>query len=58
MGAKKDRTRDNPRNKKLTPQQKKEGYEIVDCPTCGGSGKRGIRTCPLCGGDGKIRAAK
>lgn len=25
-------------------------WVTVKCPTCGGSGKRGIRTCTLCKG--------
>lgn len=30
----------------------------VTCPTCGGSGKRGIRNCGLCNGRGKILVPK
>lgn len=50
--------RTNPRNLNITKDQTKEGYEIVTCPTCKGSGKRGIRPCQLCGGRGRIRANK
>jgi DnaJ-class molecular chaperone len=34
------------------------GMEVVPCPTCRGTGKRGIRDCPLCEGSGKINARK
>jgi DnaJ-class molecular chaperone len=27
----------------------------VDCPTCGGSGRRGNSACGLCKGKGKIK---
>jgi len=50
--------RTNPKNLKLTRDQAKEGYEIVTCITCRGSGKRGMRSCQLCGGRGKIRVNK
>lgn len=49
----------HPRNiKKPSDKEKGMGYEIVTCPTCKGSGKRGMRPCQLCGGRGRIRANK
>lgn len=37
---------------------RRSGVQETDCPTCRGSGKRGIRDCGLCGGTGKIRALR
>lgn len=48
----------HPRNLKPPTGKKEAGYEIVDCPTCKGTGRRGMRPCQLCGGRGRIRAHK
>lgn len=45
-------------SKPLSSQEKKEGIEIRTCPTCVGTGRRGVRKCGLCGGVGKIRVTK
>ena len=50
--------RTNPKNLNVTKDQAKEGYQIVDCITCKGSGNRGMRPCQLCGGRGRIRVCK
>jgi len=46
----------HPRNiNKPSNKERGMGYEIVDCITCKGSGRRGLRPCQLCGGRGRIR---
>lgn len=36
---------------KHLPRSAQKRMIKVTCPTCRGSGKRGIRICPLCNGD-------
>lgn len=43
--------------REVTPKYKIK-YETVTCPTCRGSGKRGIRNCGLCNGRGTILVPK
>lgn len=41
---------------KMLPKQEKSA-QVVTCPTCKGSGKRGNSVCGLCNGTGKIKAS-
>lgn len=44
---------------KVDPREEKQiKWEKTTCPTCNGSGKRGIRTCGLCNGRGTISTIK
>jgi DnaJ-class molecular chaperone len=42
---------------KVSPRERKQ-LTKVQCPTCGGSGRRGARACGLCKGSGQVDAAR
>ncbi len=37
-----------------TPKKLKIAYRVIDCPACGGSGRKGDYQCRRCHGEGKL----
>lgn len=48
----------NKETNKDIPVAVQKRMQVIQCPTCRGSGKRGIRVCTLCDGEKSIKVMK